>query len=81
MADVLGRIDVGMAMLGKPGESNELKAVSLFWPKAEPVTDDPEDPVNFEALFMTIPCAKELILDLQGAINALIEGKAFNGED
>jgi len=81
MADVLGRIGVGMAILGKPGELNELKAVSLFWPKAEPVTDDPDDPVNFDNLFITIAGAKELILDLQGAVDALIEGKAFNVED
>lgn len=82
MADVLGAINVAMAILGKPGSDQTLKAVVLEWPKVEPVnTDDLESPDNFETLFMTLPCAKQLLVDLQGAVDEVVSGKAFSDEE
>ena len=81
MADVLGAINVGMCLLGKPGEENTLKAIALSWPKAEIVDpDDLENPDNYEDILITLAGAKRLILDMQGAVDAIIQGKAFIDE-
>ena len=81
MADILGRVGVGVALLGKPGTNVEVKTVAICWPKLEPVNDDPESPENYEEIFMTVACAKELILNLQEVVDSIVQGKAFSDED
>jgi len=82
VADVLGGINVGMCLLGKPGEEKTIKAIGLSWSKAEIVDPDhPENPDNYEDIFITLAGAKRLILDIQGAIDEIVKGRAFSDEE
>ena len=73
-------VGVGVASVAFSDEEDSptQAVVSLMFPKSVPVyPDDPEHEDNFNDVFISIPAAKTLLIDLRDAIEAATTGKPF----
>ncbi len=69
---------VGFGVVTNPDTAKEEPSISLIIPKEYPVDDDPENPENYEDLFMSIASAKALLIDLREIIEEFDSGKLMN---
>jgi hypothetical protein len=74
--NLFSSVGVGDAYFGKDENDMSGKAAFIFFP-IDPEHDDADPELNpelFQKVYMTIPCVKELIIDLQSVVDDFING-------
>ena len=71
----IGGAGVGFGLVTNPDTNKEEPSISLVIPKEKPFDDDPENPDNYEDLFMSIAAAKALQVDLREILEDFDKGK------
>lgn len=73
---ILSSVGVGDAYFGKDEKDMSGKAAFIFFPSHPDYEEaDPEvNPELFQKVYMTLPCVKELILDLQSVVDDFVNG-------
>ena len=57
------------AIVEDPDSGRTVPVVALSFQKTYPVSDDPKDPENFDDIYITIPAAREMIINLKQSID------------
>ena len=74
--NILSSVGVGDANFGEDENNLSGKAAFIFFP-LDPDDDDADPELNpelFQKVYMTLPCVKELILDLQSVVDDFVNG-------
>lgn len=74
---LIAGVGVGVAKVLNPETGVEGPAIGLMIPKEHPVDEDPQNINNYDDRFISVAAAKELLIDLKDAIDAVVSGKPF----
>lgn len=75
LAKYIAGAGVGFGVVTNPDTKKEEPSISLVIPKENPVDDDPDNPENYEDLFMSVAAAKALQVDLREILEDFDSGK------
>ena len=75
LAKYIAGAGVGFGLVTNPDTKKEEPSISLVIPKENPVDDDPENPENYDDLFMSVAAAKALQIDLREILEDFDSGK------
>jgi hypothetical protein len=75
LAKYIAGAGVGFGVVTNPDTKKEEPSISLVIPKENPVDDDPENPENYDDLFMSVAAAKALQIDLREILEDFDSGK------
>ena len=73
----IGGAGVGFGLMTNPETNEEEPSISLVIPKENRVDDDPDNPDNYEDLFMSVEAAKALQMILKEILEDFDKGKLF----
>jgi hypothetical protein len=74
---LIAGVGVGVATVCNPETGAEGPAIGLMIPKEHPVDENPENIDNYDDRFISVAAAKELLINLKDAIDAIVSGKPF----
>lgn len=75
LAKYIAGAGVGFGVVTNPDTKKEEPSISLVIPKENPVDDDPDNPENYDDLFMSVAAAKALQIDLREILEDFDSGK------